>query len=54
MLFNCVCYIASNGMMIVSVEFERCEKKQSWPVLRYYPNICLMGLRKTTKDLKAG
>jgi hypothetical protein len=25
------------------------ERKRSWPNLRYYPNICLEGLRKTTK-----
>jgi hypothetical protein len=26
-------------------------RKKSWPSLRYYPIICLEGLRKTTKDL---
>jgi hypothetical protein len=30
----------------VSNELER-----MWPNLRYYPNICLEGLRKTTKSL---
>jgi hypothetical protein len=54
MLFNCLGYIASNGRMIVNDEFERCESKWSWPVPRYYPTIFLMGLRKTTKDLKSG
>jgi hypothetical protein len=28
-----------------------CGTKQSWPNLRYYPGICLEGLRKTTKNL---
>jgi hypothetical protein len=27
-------------------EFER---KQSWPNIRYYPGICLEGVRTTTK-----
>jgi hypothetical protein len=27
------------------------ERKQSWPKLRYYPDICMEELRKTTKDL---
>jgi hypothetical protein len=28
---------------------KECGRKQSWPNLRYYPGICLGGLRKTTK-----
>jgi hypothetical protein len=28
-----------------------CGRKWSWPNLRYYPAICLEGLRKTTKKL---
>jgi hypothetical protein len=29
-------------------------KKQLWINLRYNPNICLEGLRKTTRKLKLG
>jgi hypothetical protein len=32
--------------MIVSNELERRRRKRSWPNLRYYPRICLKGLRK--------
>jgi hypothetical protein len=32
-------------------ELEGCERKWLWPNLRYYPGICLKGLRKTMKPL---
>jgi hypothetical protein len=32
------------------VNWKGCEMKQSLPNLRYYPNICLKELRKTTKN----
>jgi hypothetical protein len=28
-----------------------CGRKRPWPNLRYYPSICLVGLRKITKNL---
>jgi hypothetical protein len=31
---------------------KRCEWKRSWPNLRYYPDICLEGLRKATKTFR--
>jgi hypothetical protein len=34
----------------VSGELEREWGKQLWPNLRYYPGICLEGLRKTTDN----
>jgi hypothetical protein len=27
------------------------ERKRLWPILRYYPGICLEGLWKTTKNV---
>jgi hypothetical protein len=33
------------------MNWKGCGKKRSWPNLRYYPSICLEGLRKTTKNL---
>jgi hypothetical protein len=33
------------------MNWKGCGKKQSGPNLRYYPGICLEGLRKTTEDL---
>jgi hypothetical protein len=33
------------------MNWNGCERKQSGLILRYYPNICLEGLRKTTKVL---
>jgi hypothetical protein len=33
------------------MNWKRFERKRSWSVLRYYPDICLDGLRKTTKYL---
>jgi hypothetical protein len=35
-------------MMMNGKVFDR---KQSWPTLRYYADICLEGTRKTTKNL---
>jgi len=32
------------------MNWKGCERKWSWPNLRYYPGICLEGLRKTTKN----
>jgi hypothetical protein len=32
--------------------WKECERKGSWPNLRYCPGICLIGLWKTTKDLR--
>jgi hypothetical protein len=31
------------------MNFKGCGRRRSWPNLRYYPDICLEGLRKTTK-----
>jgi hypothetical protein len=31
------------------MNWKGCGRKQLWPNLRHYPNICLQGLRKTTK-----
>jgi hypothetical protein len=33
------------------MNWKGCGRKRSWPNLRYYPGICLEGLRKTTKNL---
>jgi hypothetical protein len=33
------------------MHWKECGRKLSWPILRYYPSICLEGLRKTTKNL---
>jgi hypothetical protein len=33
------------------INWKGCGWKRSWPNLRYYPGICLEGLRKTTKIL---
>jgi hypothetical protein len=35
----------------VKHELKRRGRKGSWPNLRYYPDFCLEGLRKTTKKL---
>jgi hypothetical protein len=32
-------------------ELERYGRKRSWPNLKYYPSMCLEGLRKTMKNL---
>lgn len=37
---------------ITNNELTECGKKQSWSNLRYYPSICLAGLRKTTKTVR--
>jgi hypothetical protein len=34
------------------MNWKRCGRKWSWPNLRYYPDICLEGLRKTTRNLR--
>jgi hypothetical protein len=34
------------------MNWEGCGRKQSWPNLRYYPNIFLEGLGKTTENLR--
>jgi hypothetical protein len=44
-------YVALNEMLIGCNEMERMWKEKSWHNLRYYPGICLEGLRKTTKNL---
>jgi hypothetical protein len=31
------------------MNWKGCGRKQSWPDLRYYPGICLEGLRKSSK-----
>jgi hypothetical protein len=31
------------------INWEGCGRKWPWPNLRYYPGICLEGLRKTIK-----
>lgn len=31
------------------MNLKRCGQKWSWPNIRYYPGICLDGLRKSTK-----
>jgi hypothetical protein len=33
------------------MNWKGCGRKRSWPNLRYYPDICLEGLRKKTKNL---
>jgi hypothetical protein len=33
------------------MNWKECGRKRSWPNLRYYPNICLEDLRKSTKNL---
>jgi hypothetical protein len=38
----------------VNDELEICERKRSWPVLRYYRTICVEGTRNTTKYRKDG
>jgi hypothetical protein len=34
------------------MNWKGCGRKQSWPNLRYYPNIFLEGLGKPTKNLR--
>jgi hypothetical protein len=45
---NCEGYTASNGKLIKNDELG---KMWLWPMLRYYPNIFLDGLRKSMKNL---
>jgi hypothetical protein len=33
------------------MNWKGCGRKRTWPNLRYYPRMCLEGLRKTTKHL---
>jgi hypothetical protein len=33
------------------MNWKGCERKRSWPNLRYYPSICLEGPRKTVQNL---
>jgi hypothetical protein len=33
------------------MNWKGCGRKWSWPNLKYYPGICLEGLRKATKTL---
>jgi hypothetical protein len=33
------------------MNWKGCGRKRSWPNLRYYPYICLEGLKKTMKNL---
>jgi hypothetical protein len=42
-------YMAQNGMM--TYELERIRKEAIMTKLRYYPGTCLVGLRKTTKNM---
>jgi hypothetical protein len=42
-------YKVLNEKTIMNNELEICGRHLSWPVLRYLPNICLVGLRKITK-----
>jgi hypothetical protein len=44
-------YIASNGRVTVNNELGKCGRNRSWPNLRFYPVICLDGLRKTAKNV---
>jgi hypothetical protein len=36
------------------INWKRCEKKQSWPTLRYYSSTSLKGLRKPKKSSVSG
>jgi hypothetical protein len=40
--------ISSNDIM----NWKYCRRKRSWPNLRYYPGICLEGLKRTTRLLR--
>jgi hypothetical protein len=33
------------------MNWKGCGRKRSWPNLRYYPGICLEGLRENTENL---
>jgi hypothetical protein len=33
------------------MNYKCCGRKRSWPNLRYYPDICLAGLKNTAKNL---
>jgi hypothetical protein len=33
------------------MNWKGCGRKRSWPDVRYFPGICLEGVRKTTKYL---
>jgi hypothetical protein len=52
-LFNDVAsssdFTVSNDMILMNWKGYR--RKQSWPNLRYYPGICMLGQRKTTKNV---
>jgi hypothetical protein len=43
-------YIASNEYLMIN--WKRCGRNRSRPNLRYYPGICVEGLRKVTKGLR--
>jgi hypothetical protein len=43
--------MVSNDCIIVNNELERMWKEAVWPSLRYYPDMYLEELRKTTKNL---
>jgi hypothetical protein len=42
-------YLSYRGSQLMNNELEMLRRKQSWPNLRYYPSICLEGLRKPQK-----
>jgi hypothetical protein len=44
--FNSSDYITSNNTERVK-NWKWCERKRSWPILRYYSGICLEGMRIT-------
>lgn len=51
--FNCCGYMASSDTwMKVNAKLGTVRQDITWPILRYYPIICLKGLRKILKNLK--
>jgi len=36
------------------MNWKGCRRRWSWPHLRYYPHICMKGLKETTKSRKDG
>jgi hypothetical protein len=47
-LFNSIYYIASNDRMLWMINWEGCERKQLWTVLRYCCYYCLKGLNRAS------
>jgi hypothetical protein len=44
-----LCSVKQGNLWIIY--WKGCRREKSWPILRYYPSVCLKQLRNTTKTL---